>query len=237
MSKRPIQTEADMAAGVVKWLEADGFTVYQEVDPDGRGGVRADIVAVRDSRITVVEAKKQLSWELLSQASHWQTFANRVYVAVPDAKQREGRAMAFRCCALLGLGVLEVTALWPVEEGHRPPVKEKVEPEYRSSINPTLLHSLQPEHQTHAKAGTNAGGQWSRFRQTCAAVAAFAREHPGDTLRACLSLVDHHYSSIASGIQSLAKWSDKGLTDIGFELRTVDGAIRVYPAKESETAA
>jgi hypothetical protein len=236
MSKRPIQTEAEMAAKVVRWLEADNWTVYQEVDPEGRGGARADIVAVRDEMLTVVEAKTKLGWDVFAQAEHWTRFANRVYMAVPDAKRSDGRSVAFRCAGLLGLGILEVKSLWPIEEDRIQAVNERVEPEYRATINPALRHSLRVEHQTHAKAGTNRGGQWTRFRQTCEAIAAYAKEHPGDTLRACLLVSDHHYTSVSSGIQRLQKIVESG-TDLGFELRTDDGAVRVYPKSERESAA
>lgn len=234
MAPTPPMSESSMAEKVVSWLEQDGWTIYQEVQPHV-DGPRADIVAQREGALWVVEAKKQLSFDLLAQAEHWKGSAHCVWVAVPLAKSSNGRSMAFRVARLLGLGVLEVRSLWPIDEGRMRAVSTVVEPTERSGIDSTLLRALRPEHQTHAKAGTNRGDHFTRYRATCEAIARYVTEHPGCTLREALSNVDHHYASIASGINALRTWASKGKAH-GIELREEDGVLRVYPAGAKEVA-
>jgi hypothetical protein len=151
--KSPILTEADLASKVVSWLESDGWEVFQEVQPEGWGGPRADIVAVQEGRVWVVECKKQFSFDLLAQAEKWKPYSNRASIAVPYARRSDGRSTAFRVAGLLGLGVFEVESLWPVDADRIPAVKQVVEPEYRGFVDWKLRDALRPEHKEYAKAG------------------------------------------------------------------------------------
>lgn len=232
--KAPIQTEAEMAARVVKWLESEGHTIYHEVQPNGRGGVRADIVAVRAGVIRVVETKKVLGLEVMAQAAHWLQSANYVLIAVPEAKNSAGRSMGFRCCAHLGLGVLVVKSLWPIDEGRIQAVRQEVEPEYRQHIHSEIRDALRDEHKTHAKAGTNRGGHVTSFKLTCEAIARIAADSPGTSLRTALSSMDHHYASLNGAIANLTKMHEKGVA-LGFELRNIGGVACVHPLPSVQT--
>ena len=226
--KRYPMTEPDLAAKVVKFYEANGYEVSQEVQLV-QGGPRADIVAKhRESGVLhVVECKLTLSFDLIAQALHWIPYASKVYVAVPKAKASPGRNAAWNALVALSLGAYEVESLWPVDEGRRPAVVEVVQAPDGSTRNPALQRALQPGHQTHAKAGTNRGGHYTRYVQTIEALTAFVAAHPGDSLRACLSQCDHHWSSIAAGIQRLTELSTLGKLQ-GLRLWTDDeGVVRV----------
>lgn len=79
MSRPPIMTEADLAAKIVDRYKADSWDVYQEVSISGRG--RADIVAVKDGVLHVIEAKKPISSDVLRQAEAWAPFCSASFVA------------------------------------------------------------------------------------------------------------------------------------------------------------
>lgn len=226
-------TEADMAAKVVAYFKASGWRVYEEVVHPNEGTARADIVAVGPENVWVIECKLALGLDVMAQARRWLSFANRVSVAVARGQGTESsaRATAVHALRLMGIGVLEVESLWPIDEGKRAPVTERLMAEHVHHINPSLLQSLQEGHQTHAKAGTNRGGHLTPFRQTIDAVAAFARSRPGEPLRAILSVSPHHYSSIANGVEALTSAQDRG-QDLGFRLeRDPAGVLRAYPTE------
>lgn len=232
--KRPPMSEAELASRVVKWLEDDGWSVFHEVTFGGGaiGDGRADIVATRGDELWVVEAKRSLSFDVMAQAERWKPYASRVSIAVPKTHEHrpsDGRLLAHRLIASLELGLLEVRSLWPIEEGRLDAVVETVEPRVREGYASRLRNRLRPEHQTHAKAGESGGGHWTQWKATVAAVSRYATEHPGTTLKEALSHVEHHYSSVRSGVSSLTKWFAAGKVE-GFELRQgEDRLLRVYP--------
>ena len=209
------------------WLEADGWDVFQEVQCPGTSG-RADVVAVKAGLVRVVEVKKQLSFALVHQGLRWTEYAHEVFLAVPGAKSSSGRTMAIRTARQNGLGVLEVVSLWPVEEIHARAVLVDIEAERRDSVNPELLHSLQPELKTHALAGGNRGGHWTVFKETVRELRTFAQAHPGCTLRSALQTVPHHYRSVSSGMNALTKCNADDMHKLGIEERTEDGAPRLF---------
>ncbi len=228
MSKPFPMTEAEMAAKVVAKLEALGHDVFQEVEgPFGR----ADIVSVKGASLFIVECKMALGFEVMAQARTRLPFASCVYIAVPNAKRSEGRSLAFECCRWLGLGLLVVDSNWAEDPDPVKAVREREAAPTRSHFNPALRDQLRPEHKTHAKAGTNEGGQMTRFKQTVYALRDYAESHPGDHLRRALSQVDHHYSSIGNAIAKLRKiGADGDLTRLGIELReTPEGIVTLHP--------
>lgn len=239
--KTPVMSEADLAARVVKWLEANGHEVFQEVEGKKLSYAdcgRADIVALRGGLVTVVETKMSLGFDVLAQAEKWIPFAHEVLVAVPavhQSKNSDGRRLAYRVVEKLRLGLLEVRSLWPIEEGREEAVRVRVEAERNSDPRPDLRLALRDEHKTYAKAGTNKGGHFTDFRKTCNALAEVARESPGIPLKEALAKVPHHYTSIASGVQALAKWCDKGLIT-GFEIRSDGERLTLHPRGEAANA-
>lgn len=235
--KTPPMSEADLASRVVRWLEDAGWDVYQEITFGGGviGDGRADIVAVRGDELWAIECKKALSFDLMAQTERWKPYSSRASMAVLAGprmfRPSEGRQLARRLVASLGLGLLEVRSLWPIEEGRIPAVEEKVEAAYREGYSPRLRNLLRPEHKTHAQAGGNRGGHFTKFRATCEAVARFAAENPGKTLKETLMAVDHHYMTLRSATSSIGKWIARGRIR-GVELRAgEDGIMRVYPTE------
>ena len=209
-------SEATLAASAAEWLRAEGWETYFEVSLEWKlrgahpiGDARADIVGTRDwrfggRRVAVVECKAQLSFELFAQARRWLPYADCVWMAVPYAKRSEGRDEAFRLARECGLGVLELSDPDIVRERAQPTLEH-----IRSSG--ALLDSLCPEHKTHAQPGTNRGGQWTSFKRTADAIAAFVKANPACTIAEACAAVEHHYRSKQSAIASITKAVKKGL--------------------------
>lgn len=193
-------SEAELAAVVVRWLDALGYEVFQEVELRN-GGIRADIVARRGPELTIVETKTTASLALLYQTMERRRFAHRVYAGI--GLGRGARAYA-ELCTELGIGLLEIGlgtagSDWDVER------VEELAPSRRWNSRPLKLASrLRPEHKTSAAAGSPAGGHFSRWRDTCAQLERVAAQHPGIALKAALAQVTHHYSSARVAASSLA---------------------------------
>ncbi len=99
-------TEAELAAGIVAWLQDRDWQVYQEVRP-GYSGPRADIVATHGPVIWVVETKTSLSMELVGQALRWKPYANKVSIGIPMPRRQRppGTQLVMRT---VGLGEIHV---------------------------------------------------------------------------------------------------------------------------------
>ena len=72
--------ESDLFFPLKSYFENERYTVYAEVPCYGR---TADIVAVRDNIVTVVEMKVTMNLKLVEQVFFWRNMANYVYAAVP----------------------------------------------------------------------------------------------------------------------------------------------------------
>jgi len=222
-----LQTEAMLAAEVLRWLEQRGFTTYSEVTmPVGQE--RADIVATRSIKagellaanpfldegpratvdhlqVAIVQCKRELSFAVLEQADRWSEYGHGTWVAVPKAKGTSTRHFAIHKIAhkALRLGVLEVDE--SVVEVCSPFVRETTDRDVQK-----LVDSLKPGHQTHAVAGSPGGGQFTTFKETCRLLAEYVKEHDGCTLSEAIDGITHHYRSKKSAQSALSEWISKG---------------------------
>lgn len=225
-------SEAQLAAHVVAWLKAEGWQVFEEVEWTVG---RADIIATRAHELVAFECKKQLSFDVMAQARRWLPHVTAAYVAVAAVKSSEGRRLAFEVVKLLGLRVVDVLSLWPIEAGRVCPITLRGG-DYTTirRVNPDLLETLRPEHQTHAKAGTNRGGQVTAFKLTCGRLHTYAVANPGCLLRTALSMVEHHYrGGIGRAIETLVAIDAADLAALGVRLE-VDAeteVVRLFPVE------
>ena len=103
--------ETDIAKIVIGWLEQLEWECYQEVQVHSYGHI-ADIVAVKEPLVWVIECKQSLSLSVIEQADGWRPYAHYLSVCVPPrARGRNvpGRSMAFHLVRLLGIGLLEAS--------------------------------------------------------------------------------------------------------------------------------
>lgn len=153
-------SEKDLAKEVVSWLKKNNYEVYQEVQVFAYGQI-ADIVAVKDNRIWVIETKTSFGLKVLEQAHSWKNFANKVSVAVPVRKRRYGRAKDFGrlVCSVLNIGLIEVGInFFNKKHGQDYSWIEEMFKPYEEEIDmPHLQDSLCELHKTFAEAGNNSG--------------------------------------------------------------------------------
>ena len=91
--KRCKMKETDIAKPVVSWLQDQGWTVYQEVEVKERGA-RADIVAIIEPKIWVIEVKRSYGLGVLEQALSWRSLSHYVSIAVPRGKRGQRTHLA-----------------------------------------------------------------------------------------------------------------------------------------------
>lgn len=218
MTRRP---ETDIARPVVAWLQAQGWTVYQEVQHAGRV---ADIVATLGPLTWVVECKAQLGLAVLGQALGWQYRAHLVSVAGPALPQRAARDAFHALLVDRAIGCLLVFddgryGSLGVQEHHRPGLTRRLVPGLRAA--------LRPGHQTWAEAGNASSSRYTPWRATVDAVERYVAEHPGATLREVLGAVQTHYSSDKVARATIAAQIRSGLI-AGLRCEVAGRELRVW---------
>jgi hypothetical protein len=191
--------EAALAEKVVRYLRGEGWTVYPEVQTRSFGAV-ADIVAVRDEEVMVIETKTTFGLGVLGQAFEWKRYAHYVAVGVPVTK-RNTKAKHFgrHVCWNFGIGIFTVDAATGV-------VSEAIAP--KKTENPqtkVLLDTLTEQHKTYAKAGNADKKYLTKFKITCNRLRRYVREHPDCCIGEAVANIKHHYKNDTNARLSLGK--------------------------------
>lgn len=196
---RNITKESELAAIVVSWLESQHWDVYQEVVTTG--GV-ADIVAVKEGIVWVVETKLQLGLDVLSQIYGRKWCHMRSVAVLSPKKHSSERDFAMKIAQeMCTCGVLEINDNYnslrvihaaPLMRGNHAGAKK-------------LLASLKPEHKTFAKAGSSSGGHYTPYKSTIENVRRLLSANPdGLTTKEIMDqLAKHHYRTDASARSAL----------------------------------
>lgn len=238
--------ETEVAAPVVEYLRHLGWDVYQEVQ-NGCAGKIADIVAVLDGRIWVVESKTSLNLDLISQAIHWQRHAHWVSVAIPAAKRRPyrdigpGRKLALRLLRDNGIGVFRVNAGEIIHDTFdSPPRLNRWGLHWDdATLSPRRWHldsikvlrgALRDEHRHWATAGNADGQRWSPWKATCKRAERFVKDNPGTSLKDLIDGIEHHYRKDSTARSSMSQWIQQGKVP-GIEARREGRLIRLYPTR------
>lgn len=182
--KRWPKTEHEMGQGMLAWLKAKNpkAVIHSEVAIAGR--VADWVVRSPKGELWVIEAKLQLSLDLLAQCMHWLPHAAHVSALVPAGKATDGRILARQLFPAHGVGLLEI--LHPGRVFHARP--EKPNPAHNSA---PLLAALHPEQQSY-EAGKPSPKRWTPFKRTIEGLQAFADAAGGTCeLREALHSLDH----------------------------------------------
>lgn len=162
--------ETDLYAPVKAWLEALGFEVKAEVGA-------ADVVALREGAMTVVELKTGFSLTLLQQAVARQAMTDNVYVAVPRWGGRQGWR-AFKgnvgLCKRLGVGVLSVRLEDGFVQVHADPVEFR--PRKSRAKTGRVLSEFQ-RLEGDPNVGGSRGARMTAYRQDCERLVAHLAAH------------------------------------------------------------
>ena len=178
-------TEAEMCAHLVRWLEENGWDVYQEA--------YSDIDAVKDGEIWSIEAKLQLNPKVISQAQRnmktWSFFPNSrpnyAYVAVPQTTRiTPVRTERMSLLRKMGIGMFTISS-----DGKVRHEIEAVRWEGQSDIH----KRLQPHHKWYRAAGTPGGKEFTPFRRTEALARVILERHGPQTIRELVVLMNGRY--------------------------------------------
>lgn len=212
-------SETDVARPVVEWLQDWNWTVYQEVQ-HYRGGNVADIVAVQDGLVWIIEVKTSLNLSLLAQAYGWKYYGHFISVAVPKISQRsDGRAIASRILRDWGVGLIEVGSS----------VSEYIEPRlHRKGQASEFRERLREEQKTWAEAGNNQGRRYTPFQGTRQSVQKYVKRNPGCTIKDLIENVSHHYSTPTSAKACILRWIESGVID-GIRMDIDQRPYKLYP--------
>lgn len=157
-------SERAMAEAVVSWLRADGWSTFHEVEC--RGG-RADIVAVRQGLVWLIETKLRAGLEVLAQAiEKRRSGAHGVLVAVPAGPAAK---LLANISGRLGIGVITVDEVEDFDETTRKFVRVvragvfEWPAFYRQATSRELLRGCTREHAAQP-AGTTGTKIWTPFK-------------------------------------------------------------------------
>jgi hypothetical protein len=177
--------ETELAANIVTWLADQHWEIYQEVEFSHRGGV-ADIVAVRNGIMWIIETKTHYGLDVLQQAAGWPVHYRSV--GVPYSVDRDYRVARDYYC----VGVIQVGK-------YTGEVREDVKPRLfikNTKVVKRYLSQLTELHKTFAQAGSQSGHHLTPYKQTMLAVRKFIETHPGCTIKDIFNdLGEMHYAS------------------------------------------
>lgn len=206
------KTEIELAKPVIAWLESYQWDVYQEVQYRGK---IADIVAVQNNIVWIIETKLVSSLKVIEQALQWKPFGHYVSVGVPP---KSGQWMFDRILELYGIGKLTSGFL----------VTESVPPKLnRKAFSKKILDVLTPEHKTFSVAGNAEGSRLTPFTRTCADIVKEVKMNPGITLKELIQKVKTHYATPATARVCITKWIGTKHIDVRFE--KVGKLLKLYP--------
>ncbi|NOS56465.1 MAG: hypothetical protein HOP37_09460 [Cyclobacteriaceae bacterium] len=179
-------SESELAAPLVAWLQDQNWDVYQEVQFRQRGGV-ADIVAVRNGIVWIIETKTSYSFKVLDQASSWPVHFRSVAVPKTFSDKRDYRVARFYYL----VGVIEISSGGRIEEIVRPPVFTK----NKKAVN-DYKQQLTELHKTFASAGSKSGHHLTPYKQTILEVRRVIDENPGCTIKFLYQMLGSmHYAN------------------------------------------
>ena len=201
MKKRKY-SEAEIAKVLVDYLESKDWDVYQEVQFNNYGGV-ADIVAVKNDELWIIETKTSLTFSVLAQAESWQSHYRSVAVPRTIRRHDNGRHLAYRICQrYLQIGVIEIS---PASSDVFIVVAPALQNIDKRSIE-RKLDTLSPLHKEYAKAGSKGNQHLTPFKYTMIQVKEFIQENPRCTMNEIISQIGKgHYSSESSAKNTLRK--------------------------------
>lgn len=207
-----MKKEIDLAAKIVGWLNEQHWDVYQEVQ-FGYGGCVADIVAVRNKILWIIETKTRYGFDVLEQATRWAVHYRSI--GIPSSRNNRDYGVAkwyYR------VGVIEVSD-YGIEEIIKPPLFAK-----NHNVATRYLSQLTELHKTFALAGSR-NGHLTPYRQTMIDVQKFIMGHSGCTVKDIFTgLGRMHYSSATSFKGNLIK----ALMDFEKDWCRVDTTTKPY---------
>ena len=212
--------EQDLARYLVNWLKSQYWEVYQEVEPRKKNSV-ADIVAVKDKVVWVIETKTSMSLTLLGQALNWKGHGNFISVCIPQRKPSKALEASMKFLSQNGIGLLEYTN-FPNN------FVVSVKPRFDRKRTDIIYESLHEKQKDFAEAGNSDGLRWTPFKETCFKLRKEVNLNPGLTLKEYIDKIHHHYNSDKTAIISIRTHIRSGLIE-GVIPKIEKNKLRLYP--------
>ncbi|MCR4334329.1 MAG: hypothetical protein NUV47_01190 [Patescibacteria group bacterium] len=210
------KTESDLAKAVISWLEDYQWEVYQEVQVFG---YTADIIAVQNKLVWVVETKLTSTLKVIEQANNWKGLAHYVSVAVP---RRRDQSMFGKVLSLFGIGKIECgqeIIEWI------PPILN------RKALSNKITHLLIPELKNYAEAGNSEGKRLTPFKKTCMEIIREVEENPGITIKELIERIKTNDATPATARTCVSRWIGTKHIDVRFE--TEGRKLKLYPKERN----
>lgn len=217
--------ETELAKTVIDWLQAEHWDVYQEVQFD-QGHAVADIVAVRNNIVWIIECKTAYTFEVLEQASRWPVHYRSV--AVPWTRSQRNYHVAKH---YYRVGVLLVHGN---EVKEHEPAPLYVRGRKENYVVKLYRKSLLELHKTFAEAGSRAGSHLTPYKLTMMAVRKVIEDNPGcnigflyDTLgRMHYSSKDSFKGNLLTALDSFEPWCRIDKSKVPYRLYVREGASK-----------
>lgn len=201
-----IKTEVELTSAVANWLITQGWAVYLEVQCSVKLG-RADIVAIKNGEVWIIESKMGMSLELLDQAIDWQDSGHFVSMAIPEPcrkrkSHRHGAAVK-SLCTTHGIGLIYVNKS---VAGCR--VWQKTLPKLQTHIGAIadiirdVCHNglaLQTKHNQTWQV------EWSPYKRTMQTIKDYLIKNGSTPLVDVIKDCKHHYKTNAGAVQTLKR--------------------------------
>jgi hypothetical protein len=189
--------ETYLAKRIIDYLEEEHWDIYQEVQFNNHSGI-ADICAVRDGKVWIIECKTSLTFTVLEQAQAWKCHYRSI--AVPEGHSLRGRRTAYDIAKnYFKVGVLILSDRDGIIERKSAPLMR----EFHISSKKMIAY-LKPEHKFYSEAGANNGRRWTPFQATMSHVKNFIAGNPGCSLKQIIDDVGKsHYANKTSAISGV----------------------------------
>ncbi len=231
MKRKWPPNEEALGVELVKYLTDLGWEVYQEVSL-GYGGNRADIVAVQNNLVWIIEFKTSLSLKLLEQCYNWKRYAHYVSAAIPTRRKLNELTFVNRLCKDYGIGIMTIGDPDKYTMSSRSNINELVISKLnRKACTKRITDILSDEHKIWAKAGNSTSKFYTPFQGTSRRVQDEVKARPGIMLKELIESITHHYASDTTAKACISKYIQDGvIANIRYER---DGkSLRFYYTKE-----
>ncbi len=214
-------SEAELAKFLIDALILEGWDCYPEValgkllgqnlkDNAGSrlifGEPIADVVAIKDGLVMIVECKKSFSLEVIEQALEWSKISPLYAIAIPFAAFNNRSVVKTHLREYYGLGIFGISATH-AQWRFKPKLKKenlKYCDEIKSILKPTMMLST---------AGAAHTWRSTPYQDTMFEIRCYLAMHGPTRLKDLYDFLEgkengkcvHHYSSRASMVSSIGK--------------------------------
>jgi len=185
--------ETELAKKVISWLKDYNWDIYQEVPIKDRV---ADIVAVQNNLIWIIETKLSLNLKVIAQADYYKRYAHFVSIATLPPKKGISSIIS-EILVWKKIGYISVGN--SIFEG------------FPAILNRNISKiQLFDEQKHYSEAGNNEGKRYTPFKNTCKEVIRVVSNNQGILFKDLINNIKHHYRTPSTAKNCIKKWIELG---------------------------